>query len=116
MGNGWVSNSIVAVEFAKKYQVVGFDINESRVSELNSGHDSTLEVSDNNLNAVLKANPNKGLKLTANTQEIEDCNIYIVTVPTPVDKNNRPILTPLIKRSEERRVGKECRSRWAPYD
>lgn len=106
IGLGYVGLPL-AVEFAKKYQVVGFDINESRVSELNSGHDSTLEVSDNNLNAVLKANPNKGLKLTANTQEIEDCNIYIVTVPTPVDKNNRPILTPLIKASQT--VGKRIK-------
>ena len=99
IGLGYVGLPL-AVEFAKKYQVVGFDINESRVSELNSGHDSTLEVSDNNLNAVLSANSNNGLKLTANTQEIEDCNIYIVTVPTPIDKNNRPILTPLIKASQ----------------
>jgi len=103
IGLGYVGLPL-AVEFAKHYKVVGFDINKSRVSSLNSGHDSTLEVSDNSLKAVLSENSKKGLKLTDKTKEIENCNVYIVTVPTPVDKNNRPILIPLIKSSET--VGK----------
>jgi len=103
IGLGYVGLPL-AVEFAKHYKVIGFDINKLRVSSLNSGHDSTLEISDDNLKSVLAKSPNKGLILTDNTNEIRDCNIYIVTVPTPVDKNNRPILTPLIKSSET--VGK----------
>ncbi len=103
IGLGYVGLPL-AVEFAKKYNVVGFDINQSRVNALNNGHDSTLEVSDDNLNEVLKSDAEKGLKLSFDSSSIADCNIYIVTVPTPVDKNNRPILTPLIKSSET--VGK----------
>ena len=99
IGLGYVGLPL-AVEFAKKYKVTGFDINTSRVAKLNSGHDDTLEVSDENLKAVLNQNENKGLKLTDKAQDISSCNVYIVTVPTPVDKNNRPILTPLIKASE----------------
>jgi UDP-N-acetyl-D-galactosamine dehydrogenase len=99
IGLGYVGLPL-AVEFAKKYQVVGFDINEKRVNELNSGHDSTLEVSDENLKAVLNQDNSKGLKLSFNASDIADCNVYIVTVPTPVDINNRPVLTPLVKASE----------------
>lgn len=99
IGLGYVGLPL-AVEFAKKHKVTGFDINTSRVDKLNSGHDDTLEVSDENLKAVLNQNENKGLKLTDKAQDISLCNVYIVTVPTPVDKNNRPILTPLIKASE----------------
>ncbi len=99
IGLGYVGLPL-AVEFAKKHKVTGFDINTSRVDKLNSGHDDTLEVSDENLKAVLNQNENKGLKLTDKAQDISSCNVYIVTVPTPVDKNNRPILTPLIKASE----------------
>lgn len=103
IGLGYVGLPL-AVEFAKKYKVVGFDINQSRVNALNNGHDATLEVSDKNLSQVLLSDPNKGLQLSFDSSAIADCNIYIVTVPTPVDKNNRPILTPLIKSSET--VGK----------
>ena len=99
IGLGYVGLPL-AVEFAKKYKVIGFDINTSRVDKLNKGHDDTLEVSDENLKAVLDQNKNKGLKLTDSAEVISTCNVYIVTVPTPVDKNNRPILTPLIKASE----------------
>ena len=99
IGLGYVGLPL-AVEFAKKYQVVGFDINEDRVKELNNGHDATLEVSDDNLNAVLNQDNSKGLKLSFNASDIADCNVYIVTVPTPVDINNRPVLTPLVKASE----------------
>ena len=97
IGLGYVGLPL-AVEFAKKYSVIGFDISDSRVRELETGHDSTLEVSDSELQSVL--NKDKRLKLSANSSDLESCNIYIVTVPTPVDKNNRPILTPLIKASE----------------
>ena len=98
IGLGYVGLPL-AVEFAKKYTVIGFDINQSRVSDLNKGHDSTLEVSDDNLESVLNKSEN-GLKLSCDTKDLSDCDVYIVTVPTPVDKNNRPILTPLIKASE----------------
>ena len=101
IGLGYVGLPL-AVEFGKKYQTVGFDINNSRVDELNSGHDSTLEVSDELLQSVVTSDRNQktGLVLSADTQDIESCTIFIVTVPTPVDKNNRPILTPLVKASE----------------
>ena len=103
IGLGYVGLPL-AVEFAKYYPVVGFDIKQERIKELNQGHDSTLEVEDENLQSVLlNLEPSifkQGLYLTDKLDEIKDCNIYIVTVPTPVDKNNRPDLTPLIKASE----------------
>ena len=102
IGLGYVGLPL-AVEFAKKYEVVGFDINESRINMLNSGHDTTLEVSDEKLQSVLNQK-GVGLTLTSNATNIESCNTYIVTVPTPVDKNNRPNLTPLVKSSQT--VGK----------
>lgn len=98
IGLGYVGLPL-AVEFAKKYKVIGFDINESRVNALKEGHDSTLEISDENLQSVLNKNKEE-LELSCDVESIKECNIYIVTVPTPVDKNNRPILTPLIKSSE----------------
>lgn len=98
IGLGYVGLPL-AVEFAKKYKVIGFDINQNRVDELNQGHDATLEVSDESLRSVLNKNSNR-LKLSCDVQDLNDCNVYIVTVPTPIDKNNRPILTPLIKASE----------------
>lgn len=84
---------------------MGFDINTERVKQLNAGHDDTLEVEDELLQAVLlkehPANSNtNGLFCTTDLQGIKDCNIFIITVPTPVDKNNSPVLTPLIKSSE----------------
>ncbi|MEJ6791723.1 MAG: nucleotide sugar dehydrogenase [Lacinutrix sp.] len=99
IGLGYVGLPL-AVEFAKKYQVVGFDINESRVNDLNSGHDSTLEVTDANLQTVLNKNEEIGLTISSDINTITSCQVFIVTVPTPVDKNNRPILTPLIKSSQ----------------
>ncbi|MDQ2178554.1 nucleotide sugar dehydrogenase [Marinifilum sp. D714] len=101
IGLGYVGLPL-AVEFAKKFSVVGFDIKQDRVDELNAGTDSTLEVDDNNLQSVLvqkKENVN-GLFLTTQKEDLADCNYYIVTVPTPTDKNNRPVLTPLVKASE----------------
>ena len=99
IGLGYVGLPL-AVEFSKKYKVVGYDINKDRIENLKLGHDETLEVSDENLKAVMRIDDAKGLELSCDTKNIEDCNIYIITVPTPVDKNNRPILAPLIKSSE----------------
>jgi UDP-N-acetyl-D-galactosamine dehydrogenase len=101
IGLGYVGLPL-AVEFGKKYPTVGFDINEERVQELNDGIDSTLEVEDELLQSVLtpENNNENGLFISTEKSSIEDCNIYIVTVPTPTDKNNRPVLTPLYKASE----------------
>ncbi|BDD06960.1 nucleotide sugar dehydrogenase [Aureibacter tunicatorum] len=102
IGLGYVGLPL-AVEFAKKLPVVGFDIDQNRVEELSKGHDHTLEVEDEDLQAVIGINSNNdfvsGLEFTADPEEIRDCNIYIVTVPTPTDKYNRPVLTPLYKSS-----------------
>uniref|UniRef100_UPI004048EC82 nucleotide sugar dehydrogenase n=1 Tax=Flavobacterium sp. TaxID=239 RepID=UPI004048EC82 len=101
IGLGYVGLPL-AVAFAEKYKVVGFDVNNKRVIELNNGHDSTLEIEDGLLNSVLNIDNlnNLGLFITSNKNELDDCNIYIVTVPTPTDKHHRPDLTPLIKASE----------------
>ncbi|MCY1634892.1 nucleotide sugar dehydrogenase [Marinifilum sp. D737] len=99
IGLGYVGLPL-AVEFAKKFQVVGFDINQERVDELNSGVDSTLEVDNENLKSVLVDELGDGLFLTTTNDCLKDCNYYIITVPTPTDKNNRPVLTPLVKASE----------------
>ncbi|WP_343672671.1 nucleotide sugar dehydrogenase [Chitinophaga sp.] len=105
IGLGYVGLPL-AVEFAKKYPTIGFDINQKRVGELNTGNDFTLEVSSKDLLTVLTKDLNapSGLLCTANLEEIRECNYFIVTVPTPVDKHNRPDLTPLYKASET--VGK----------
>ena len=88
--------------FATQYSVVGFDINHSRIDALRQGNDNTLEIDSDTLKGVLVDAPTDGIGLycTSNLSEIADCNYYIVTVPTPVDKNNRPDLTPLYKASE----------------
>ncbi len=101
IGLGYVGLPL-AVAFAEKYKVVGFDINENRVNELLSGKDSTLEIDDKNLLSVLVSNKEftRGLYPTTNEIDILDCNIYIVTVPTPTDKHNRPLLSPMIKASQ----------------
>ena len=101
IGLGYVGLPLARL-FATKYAVVGFDINTKRVSELRLGTDTTLEVSDEVLQAVLKKEipEEKGLFCTTLIEDIKDCNYHIVTVPTPVDKNNRPVLIPLIKASE----------------
>lgn len=98
LGLGYVGLPL-AVEFSKKYSVIGFDINTARVSELNKGIDSTLEVDEDELKFVLNKEKN-GLKITDKKEDLESCNMYIVTVPTPVDINNRPLLDPLIKSSQ----------------
>lgn len=101
IGLGYVGLPLARL-FATKYPVIGFDINSSRIKELNAGHDSTLEVTDEDLQEVLcdSADMTTGLFCSHNQEDIGDCNIYIVTVPTPVDSTNRPILTPLYKASE----------------
>ncbi len=102
VGLGYVGLPL-AVEFSKKYNTIGFDINKERVNELQSGLDRTLEVGKDQLSAVIRTNINlddSGLYCTSNIEDISGCNIYIVTVPTPTDRYNRPVLTPLIKASE----------------
>jgi UDP-N-acetyl-D-galactosamine dehydrogenase len=100
IGLGYVGLPL-AVEFAKKYPVVGFDINKSRVKELRNGHDHTLEIEDDNLKKALCTNPGSpGLYCTDKISDISSCNYFIVTVPTPTDKYNHPDLTPLYKASE----------------
>ncbi|WP_291078022.1 MULTISPECIES: nucleotide sugar dehydrogenase [unclassified Empedobacter] len=108
IGLGYVGLPLARL-FATKYPVVGFDINQKRIAELNNGVDSTLEVENNVLqNVLVKQNPfiqvENGLFCSSDITDIEDATIYVVTVPTPVDKNNRPDLTPLKKASET--VGK----------
>jgi len=105
IGLGYVGLPLARL-FATKYSVIGFDINQSRVAELMDGHDSTLEVEDELLKSALVDAPSddNGLFCSTKLEDIKDCNYYIVTVPTPVDKNNRPDLTPLYKSSES--VGK----------
>lgn len=105
IGLGYVGLPLAA-EFARKHAVVGFDINQARIKELNSGHDQTLEVTDTMLKEVLvgAGHDGAGLYCSATAADISDCQVYVVTVPTPVDKYNRPDLTPLYKASET--VGK----------
>ena len=106
IGLGYVGLPLARL-FATKYPTIGFDINETRIKELRSGKDHTLEVEDDILQAVLKDTAKMdglGLYCSNTLEDIADCNYYIVTVPTPVDSTNRPILTPLYKASET--VGK----------
>ncbi len=106
IGLGYVGLPLARL-FATKYPVVGFDINQKRIAGLRSGTDSTMELSDEILQSVLVndlKDKNIGLLVSSDLQAIADCNYYVVTVPTPVDKNNRPDLTPLYKSSET--VGK----------
>lgn len=105
IGLGYVGLPLAAA-FAEKYPVVGFDINQGRVNELKSGHDHTLELADDELKAVLVEGleSRNGLLPSFNAEDLANCNVFIVTVPTPTDKHNRPVLTPLVKASET--VGK----------
>lgn len=99
IGLGYVGLPLARL-FSTKYETVGFDMNRSRVDALNAGHDATLEVSDELLQSALA----NGFKCSADIEDIRDCNVYIVAVPTPVDENNRPDLRPLWGASET--VGK----------
>ena len=100
IGLGYVGLPLARL-FSTKYKTVGYDFNQERVDALMAGHDATLEVDDNLLQEAINKN---GFKCTSNIEDIKDCNFYIVAVPTPVDSNNRPDLTPLISASET--VGK----------
>ncbi len=93
IGLGYVGLPL-AVEFAKQRDVLGFDINQARIDALKGGHDATLEVSDEELREAT------GLRYSANTQDLAACNVFIVTVPTPIDEHKQPDLTPLVKASE----------------
>lgn len=92
IGLGYVGLPLARL-FSTKYKTIGFDMNQARVDALMSGHDATLEVADDLLQEAISKN---GFKCTTNLDEIKDCNFYVVAVPTPVDNNNRPDLTPLI--------------------
>lgn len=94
VGLGYVGLPLAHAFAEKKYNVVGFDINDRRIEELNTGYDRTQEIEKNQLDDVKSY-----IKYTANIKETEDCTIFIVTVPTPIDANNRPDLTPLIDSS-----------------
>ena len=101
IGLGYVGLPLARL-FATKYAVIGFDINQKRVDALQKGIDATLEVEKDILQSVLKKESDDalGLYCSSNIEDIADCNYYVVTVPTPIDKNNRPDLTPLYKSSE----------------
>ena len=96
IGLGYVGLPL-AVEFGRKYKTVGFDINIKRVSEINKGKDITQEISETYLNETLN---NGFFSVSNDIKDICNCNVFIVTVPTPTDKNNRPVLTPLIEASK----------------
>lgn len=100
IGLGYVGLPLARL-FSTKFKTIGFDMNQSRVDALMAGHDTTLEVDDDLLQEAINKN---GFKCTSNIEDIKNCNFYIVAVPTPVDSNNRPDLTPLISASET--VGK----------
>lgn len=99
IGLGYVGLPLARL-FSTKYQTIGFDMNQKRVESLMGGHDTTLEVTD----VLLQAALDSGFKCTSKSEDIRDCNFYVIAVPTPVDRNNRPDLTPLISASET--VGK----------
>src|SRR5699024_7547782 len=93
IGLGYVGLPL-AVEFGKQRQITGFDINAARINALKAGHDATLEVSDEELAAAT------GLSVTNQLEDIAQCNVYIVTVPTPINASKQPDLTPLRNASE----------------
>ena len=106
IGLGYVGLPLAAL-FGTKYKVIGFDINTNRVNEIMSGLDNTLELTSMDLEKVLVhdlGSKEKGLQCTTDIKDLEDCNYYVITVPTPVDDTKRPVFTPLIKASET--VGK----------
>jgi len=104
IGLGYVGLPL-AVAFSKKYQVIGFDINQNRIDSIRKGFDNTLEISEEELKSVVVNGPvGPGLYSTNSLDDLADCTVFIVTVPTPTDKHNKPDLTPLYKASET--VGK----------
>ena len=95
IGLGYVGLPLARL-FSTKFETIGFDMNQVRVNALNAGHDATLEVSDELLQTALA----NGFRCTTRLEDVKDCNFYVVAVPTPVDKNNRPDLRPLWSASE----------------
>ncbi|QKG29846.1 Vi polysaccharide biosynthesis UDP-N-acetylglucosamine C-6 dehydrogenase TviB [Campylobacter sp. RM16187] len=95
IGLGYVGLPLAAA-FSKKYEVVGFDVNNTRIEELKRGFDRTLELNSEQMSEAIK----NSMKFSTNLEDIKDCSFFIVTVPTPIDKNKRPDLTPVIKASE----------------
>ena len=96
IGLGYVGLPL-AVEFGQKYKTVGYDLNKKRIQTLRKGFDDTLEIDSEYLTKTLK---NKFFKVTSRKEDIKSCNIFIITVPTPIDKHNRPVLSPLLAVSE----------------
>ena len=105
IGLGYVGLPL-AIEFAKKYDVLGFDIDLKRIEELKNGKDHTLEADINTLKKITKktGKENTGLFFSGNREKLKECNYFIVTVPTPIDRYNNPDLTPLLTAS--RTIGK----------
>lgn len=101
IGLGYVGLPL-AIEFAKKYKVLGFDINEERIRELRSGQDRTLEADLNDLSLAIASSikDNRGISFSSNEDDLKDFNVFIVTVPTPINQFKSPDLTPLLKASE----------------
>ena len=104
IGLGYVGLPL-AVAFSAKYNVLGFDINQKRIEELKYGNDSTLEIDSKNLLQVIRKcefglNNTNGLWLSYDSENLKLSNVFIITVPTPIDKYNRPVLIPMIKASE----------------
>ncbi|MCH7409675.1 nucleotide sugar dehydrogenase [Belliella sp. DSM 111904] len=104
IGLGYVGLPL-AVAFSEKYKVIGYDIDEERIKELSQGKDRTLEVQSEDLKVVLISKDKvddfqSGLNVTDVAKDFASCNIFIVTVPTPTDKHNRPVLTPMLSASE----------------
>ena len=94
IGLGYVGLPL-AIEFAKKYKVIGFDINQSRIKELEKNNDSTLEIKSEDILSV-----RDNLNFTSNINNIKECNIYIVCIPTPIEEFKKPNLEPLISSSK----------------
>jgi UDP-N-acetyl-D-galactosamine dehydrogenase len=99
IGLGYVGLPL-AIEFGKKYNVLGFDINKSRVDELKSGEDRTQEADLEGMKFAMGLSGDDGLSFSSDSEDLKNCNVYIVTVPTPIDQFKAPDLTPLIKASE----------------
>src|SRR5690606_832535 len=103
IGLGYVDLPLAAA-FAEKYKVIGFDINSERIQQLQQGIDNTLELSSEELKKALQQTENSGLTVTDDASKITNATVFIVTVPTPTNKYNQPVLIPLQKASET--VGK----------
>ena len=95
IGLGYVGLPLAAA-FSEKYEVTGFDVNAARIEELKGGYDRTLELSGEQMKKAIE----NGMKFSLNLDDIKDCNFFIVTVPTPIDKNKRPDLTPVVKATQ----------------